>query len=128
MDNKKKDAAATASRQSIPTKNTRVQAAPKTADRDILVREGKSAMPLERSNFKIMIIAAVMIIAGFMLMLGGSSTETEFNPDIFSTRRIVIGPTIAFLGFIVMGYGIIFLPRHRRANIKTASSTEPDKE
>ncbi|WP_300933729.1 DUF3098 domain-containing protein [uncultured Duncaniella sp.] len=27
---------------------------------------------------------------------------------MFSTRRIVVGPTIAFLGFIFMGVGIMF--------------------
>ncbi|MCH5246917.1 MAG: DUF3098 domain-containing protein [Muribaculaceae bacterium] len=63
--------------------------------------------PLSRRNFILMGIAACVIIVGFLLMLGGSSTETEFNPDIFSTRRIVIGPTIAFIGFVFMGYAII---------------------
>jgi hypothetical protein len=41
-------------------------------------------------------------------MLGSSSTPEEFNPDIFSTRRIIVGPTIAFLGFLFMGFGIIY--------------------
>ncbi|MDE5724256.1 MAG: DUF3098 domain-containing protein, partial [Paramuribaculum sp.] len=36
---------------------------------------------------------------------------TEFNPDIFSTRRIVVGPTMAFLGFIFMGVGSMWRPR-----------------
>ena len=44
-------------------------------------------------------------------MTGAPSTETEFNPDIFSTRRIVVGPTMAFLGFIFMGIGIMWRPR-----------------
>jgi hypothetical protein len=42
-------------------------------------------------------------------MLGSGST-TEFNPDIFSTRRIVIGPTIAFIGFVAMAIAIIRRP------------------
>lgn len=66
--------------------------------------------PLTKKNFLIMAIAGVMIVAGFLLMLGGSSEPGEFNPDIFSTRRIVVGPTIAFLGFILMGVGIILRP------------------
>ena len=64
--------------------------------------------PLSRVNFSMMVIAAVVIIIGFLLMLGGSTTTETFNPDIFSTRRIVIGPTIAFLGFIFMGVAIIY--------------------
>ena len=42
-------------------------------------------------------------------MLGGSSTD-EFNPDIFSVRRIVVGPTIAFIGFVSMAVAIILKP------------------
>ncbi len=68
-------------------------------------------MPLAKINFILMAIAGTMIISGFLLMLGGSSTAEQFNPDIFSTRRIVVGPTIAFLGFLFMGFGIIYRSR-----------------
>lgn len=68
-------------------------------------------IPLAKINFILMTIAGLMIIVGFLLMLGSSSTPEEFNPDIFSTRRIVIGPTIAFLGFLFMGFGIIYRPK-----------------
>lgn len=67
----------------------------------------KGAFPLSKLNFLCMGGAVVMIVVGFLLMLGGSSTETEFNPDIFSTRRIIIGPTIAFLGFVAMAVAIM---------------------
>lgn len=72
-------------------------------EKDVYVR-----MPLAKINFILMAIAGVMIIVGFLLMLGSSSTPEEFNPDIFSTRRIIVGPTIAFLGFLFMGFGIIY--------------------
>lgn len=61
-----------------------------------------------------MAAAAAVIIIGFLLMLGGASTPEEFNPDIYSTRRIIIGPTIAFIGFIFMGYGIIYRPKNQK--------------
>ena len=54
-----------------------------------------------------MVIFGLMIIIGFILMIGEPSTET-FNPDIFSTRRIIVGPTIAFLGFVLMAWAIMF--------------------
>lgn len=41
-------------------------------------------------------------------MLGAPNGEEAFNPDIFSTRRIVVGPTIAFLGFLFMAFAIIY--------------------
>lgn len=77
-------------------------------------RESRSDFPLLKSNFIFMTIAGITIVAGFLLMLGGSSTEEAFNPDIFSTRRIVVGPTIAFIGFILMGVAIIYRPKGRR--------------
>ncbi len=75
---------------------------------DILQKESEDTMPLLPINFRLMAIAGVMIVVGFLLMLGGSSDWGNFNPDIFSTRRIVVGPTIAFLGFIFMGVAIMF--------------------
>ena len=75
-------------------------------------REPDGAMPLQRNNFIAMAIAGAMIVVGFLLILGGSSTETAFNPDIFSTRRIVVGPMIAFLGFVLMAVAIIIDPKH----------------
>lgn len=74
-----------------------------------LTREAASEYPLGRRNFIYMIIAAILIVGGFLLMLGGSSTD-EFNPDIFSVRRIVVGPTIAFIGFVNMAVAIILKP------------------
>lgn len=70
-----------------------------------------SHMPLGRINFIAMGASALLIIVGFLLMLGSSSTPGEFNPDIFSTRRIVVGPLIAFLGFVSMAVAIIIKPR-----------------
>lgn len=69
--------------------------------------ENKRTFPLMKINFILMAIAAVVIIIGFLLMLGAPSGDV-FNADIFSVRRTVVGPTIAFLGFIFMGFGIIY--------------------
>lgn len=73
--------------------------------------EKPSEFPLMKLNFKLMGIAALTIIVGFLLMLGPGATEEAFNPDIFSARRVVVGPTIAFLGFLFMGFAIIYRPK-----------------
>lgn len=66
-------------------------------------------VPLTRMNFILMACSAAVIIIGFLLMLGGGSgVDGQFNPDIFSTRRVVVGPTIAFIGFVAMGVSIIY--------------------
>lgn len=85
-----------------------------SASQDVLEKESESEMPLLRPNFILMAVAGVMIVLGFLLMAGGSSDWGAFNPDIFLTRRIVVGPTIAFLGFIFMGVGIMYSPRKKK--------------
>lgn len=68
-----------------------------------------------RRNLLMMAGCLVLIIVGFLLMSGGSSSvEGGFNPDIFSTRRIVIGPTVAFLGFLLMAFAIIWTPGRKK--------------
>lgn len=73
-----------------------------------------------KTNLWMMGICLLMIIVGFLLMSGGSSSiENGFNPDIFSFRRIVLGPTIAFLGFLCMAFAIIINPGKRKNKSET---------
>lgn len=69
-------------------------------------------MPLGRNNFIAMAISGAMIVLGFILMLGSANDGNTFNADIFSTRRIVVGPAICFLGFVFMAIAIILRPEH----------------
>lgn len=85
---------------------------PKTERR--LEPETQNQRALTPVNFKLMAAAGVVIILGFLLMLGPGSTDTEFNPDIFSARRTIIGPTLAFLGFIFMGGAIMFNKKSKK--------------
>lgn len=64
-----------------------------------------------RNNYIAMACCLVLIVIGFILMSGsGSSVEQGFNPDIFSTRRIVIGPMVTFFGFLLMAFAILVKP------------------
>lgn len=65
-----------------------------------------------RKNYIAMACCLALIVLGFLLMAGpGSSVEGGFNPDIFSTRRIVIGPAVTFLGFLLMAFAILITPK-----------------
>ena len=79
--------------------------------KEIENNENKS-MPLGRNNFIAMAIAGAMIVLGFILMLGSGNSADAFNPDIFSTRRIVVDPATCFLGFVFMAIAIILKPEH----------------
>ena len=70
-------------------------------------------MALGKLNFILIAISGVMIVVGFLLMLGPAATVENYEPDIFSTRRIVVGPLIAFLGFVAMAIAIIVTPRKK---------------
>ncbi|SEG08938.1 DUF3098 domain-containing protein [Parabacteroides chinchillae] len=61
-----------------------------------------------KENFILIAIAIVFIVVGFMLMSGGGSVDgVSFNPEIFSTRRIVVAPIVTVLGFVIMIFGIL---------------------
>lgn len=67
--------------------------------------------PFGKKNYIAMAVCLALIVLGFILMAGpGSSVDGGFNPDIFSTRRIVIGPAITFLGFLLMAFAILIRP------------------
>ena len=63
-------------------------------------------------NYILLGIGVTAIILGFILMTGPSSTETHFEPDIFSFRRIKLAPTISFLGFLFTIVAIMVKPKN----------------
>ena len=67
----------------------------------------KKQFAFEKSNYILLLIGVVIIVAGFILMTGPGSTETHFEPDIFSFRRIKLAPAICFGGFIFVIYAIM---------------------
>ncbi|BEG99939.1 DUF3098 domain-containing protein [Bacteroides sedimenti] len=71
----------------------------------------KKKLAFGKSNFILLAIGMVIIILGFILMTGPSTTETTFQPDIFSVRRIKVAPMVCFLGFIFMIYGVVHKPK-----------------
>ena len=61
-----------------------------------------------KENFILIAVAVAVIAIGLVLMSGGGSAEpTGFNPEIFSTRRIVIAPVVTVIGFGLMIVGIL---------------------
>ena len=64
-------------------------------------------LAFEKQNYILIAISFAIIVTGFILMTGSGATDNEFNYDIFSTRRIVIAPTVSLAGFILMLYAIL---------------------
>ena len=69
-------------------------------------------------NYILLIASAVAIILGFILMGGPGSTETPFEPDIFSFRRIKLAPAICFLGFVSLIFAIMYKGKNNNKGTK----------
>ena len=57
-------------------------------------------------NLILIAVSVVIIVLGFALMAGEPSGEV-YNPDIFSFRRITVGPMISLFGFLLMLFAIL---------------------
>ena len=68
---------------------------------------------LPKENAVLIAISLVIVVIGFALMVGEPSGATEYNPDIFSFRRITLGPMMALFGFVAMIVAILYKPRKK---------------
>jgi hypothetical protein len=63
---------------------------------------------LGRDNYRLLLIGFIVIIAGFILMVGGRSEDpTVFNDAIFSFRRVTLAPVVVLFGFLFEVYAIM---------------------
>ena len=71
----------------------------------------KKNLAFGKMNFILLAISMAIVILRFVLMSGAGSTDTNYNPDIFSPMRIKVAPAICFVGFVSMIYAIIHKPK-----------------
>ena len=62
----------------------------------------KRNFAFDKTNFILMAIGMAVVVIGFLLMVGPASTDTVYEPDIFSARRVKVAPVICLLGFVSM--------------------------
>ena len=74
--------------------------------------EKKMQFAFGKENYRLLIIGFAVIILGFVLMIGGKAeSPDQFNPEIFSFRRITLAPLLFFGGFIFEIYAIMKKPK-----------------
>ena len=67
---------------------------------------------LPAKNVLIIGIGLLVMVLGFVLMLGGGSSDPNvFNPEMFSARRITVAPVVICIGIGVIIWGIMRKPR-----------------
>ena len=70
---------------------------------------------LSKENYRLLIIGFAIIVLGFILMIGGKAkSPNEFNPAIFSFRRITLAPMVVLAGFIFEIYAIMKKPKEEK--------------
>ena len=78
------------------------------------INKDKNTFAFGKINFTLLLIGLVILVVGYVLMLGGGSEDPNvFNPEIFSFRRITLSPLV-----LLAGYGFIFyaiLKKHEDA-------------
>ena len=65
----------------------------------------------DNTNYILIAVGVLVVIAGFVLMAGSGTTQETFNADIFSATRIRVAPIVVFIGFASMIYGIMHKPK-----------------
>lgn len=74
----------------------------------------KKNFAFDRTNFILLAVGMAVVILGFILMSGSSSTDAFFNADIFSVRRIKVAPVVCLIGFISMIYAVVRKPKDNK--------------
>ena len=65
-----------------------------------------------RENYRLMLIGLAFIVLGFLLMVGGGSSDpNKFNPEIFSFRRITLAPILILAGYVIEIFAIMKRPK-----------------
>ena len=87
---------------------------PKSTDMAKKIEEdkGNQGFALARQNYYYLVAGFVIIIIGFLLMIGGKSEDPNlFNEkELFSFRRITLAPVIVLLGFVFEIWAIMRKP------------------
>ena len=74
--------------------------------------KNKEGLALPKGNLKLIAVGMVIIVVGFLCMIGGGSEDgVSFNPDIYSSRNITVGPLISVFGFFFVIYAILRNPK-----------------
>ena len=65
-----------------------------------------------KENYRLMLIGLAFIVVGFLLMVGGGSSDPKvFNPEIFSFRRLTLAPILILAGYVIEIFAIMKRPK-----------------
>ena len=74
----------------------------------------KRDLAFDKVNYILLAVGMAVVIIGFLLMSGPGSSETAYEPDIFSVRRIKVAPLVCLAGFVSMIYAVVRRPKNEK--------------
>ena len=73
------------------------------------IDDNNQSFLFKKNNYKILLISLFLLCLGFVLMIGGGGeNDFDYNPDIFSSQRIVLAPIVIIIGYIGMVFSIFY--------------------
>ena len=64
--------------------------------------ENNTKMPITPKGLKYLIIGLIVMVSGYILMMGGGVKDPEvFNYAMFDFRRMVAAPVVIILGIVI---------------------------
>ena len=67
-----------------------------------------SNFSLPAKNVKFILVGLVVMVAGYILMIGGGSSDPDvFNEAMFDFRRLVASPVLIILGIVIIVVSIM---------------------
>ena len=73
--------------------------------------KGKQKFALGKENLRLLMIGFLIILVGFVLMIGGGSSDPAvFNKEIFNFQRITLAPIVVMIGFVFEIFAIMKKP------------------
>ena len=72
----------------------------------------KRKFAFDKVNYILLAVGMLIVIIGFLLMTGPSTTPDHFEPDIFSARRIKVAPVVCLIGFVSIIYAVMRKPKN----------------
>lgn len=70
-------------------------------------------MPITGKGLRMLLIGLVVMVAGFVLMMGGGTVEPDnFNWAMFDFRRLVAAPLVIICGIVIEIVAIMRRPKN----------------
>ncbi len=66
------------------------------------MEQNNPKMPITSRGLKLLLVGLVVMISGYILMMGGGSDDPQvFNYAMFDFRRMVAAPVVIILGIVI---------------------------